>query len=39
MQPVPDELLERCELVRGGERGWVWDPFLSDLREEYLDCR
>jgi hypothetical protein len=37
--PVPEELMTRCALVEGGERGWVWDPFMDELREEYLDCR
>ena len=37
---VSAELLddERCDLIVQGDRGWVWDPFLADLRSEYLDC-
>ena len=38
--PLAPELLQegKCSVVREGENGWVWDPFLAEVRNEYLDC-
>ena len=35
---VPPELLASCKMVNEGSDGWMWDPFLADLRHEYVDC-
>ena len=35
---IPPELESRCRIVAKGTSGWVWDPFLADLRHEYIDC-
>jgi hypothetical protein len=37
--PLEQALVQRgCKVLLGGEEGWVWDPFLLDVRAEYLDC-
>lgn len=38
--PLAPELLQggKCSVVREGETGWMWDPFLAQLRNEYMDC-
>ena len=35
---IPPELMSKCRIVAKGAAGWVWDPFLGDVRHEYLDC-
>ena len=38
--PLVRELVQggKCSVVREGETGWMWDPFLAQLRNEYMDC-
>ena len=35
---IEQSLLEHCSLVREQMDGWVWDPFLEEVRSEYLNC-
>ena len=35
---IPPELLSRCKIVSEGTTGYIWDPFLANVRHEYLDC-